>query len=89
MTENQQFMHTANVTYNLYKTGFSSGNHKGTDHTHLSSKFRKTLYNTCNLELQTLKFGSCLFYNLSNYDANFIINDKQFIIEGKPNVIFC
>ncbi|VVC42985.1 Ribonuclease H-like domain,Recombination endonuclease VII, partial [Cinara cedri] len=60
---------------NLCKGGFSAANPKVADHSHLSGKFRQTLCNTCNLKLQVPEFVPCFFYNLSNYDAHFIVNE--------------
>jgi len=74
-TAKQQQAHNLCKTCNLCKNGFSAENQKVADHCHLSGKFRQTLYNTCNLKLQTTNFVSCFFHNLSNYDAHFIVTE--------------
>ncbi|KAL4082979.1 hypothetical protein QTP88_028325 [Uroleucon formosanum] len=45
------------------------------DHCHLSGKFRYTLCNKCNLDLQQPNFVPCFLHNLTNYDAHFIITE--------------
>jgi len=45
------------------------------DHCHLSGKFRHTLCNKCNLDLQQPNFVPCFLHNLTNYDAHFIITE--------------
>ncbi|XP_025420172.1 uncharacterized protein LOC112690378 [Sipha flava] len=73
MTEEQHQSHNISTSCNLCKNKFSNMNHKVADHCHLSSEFRQTLCNTCNLKLQVPNFIPCFLHNLSNYDAHFIV----------------
>ncbi|KAL4125736.1 hypothetical protein QTP88_009976 [Uroleucon formosanum] len=51
------------------------GGEKVRDHCHLSGKFRYTLCNKCNLDLQQPNFVPCFLHNLTNYDAHFIVTE--------------
>ncbi|KAL4103924.1 hypothetical protein QTP88_019241 [Uroleucon formosanum] len=54
------------------------GGEKVRDHCHLSGKFRHTLCNKCNLDLQQPNFVPCFLHNLMNYDAHFIVTELRY-----------
>ncbi|XP_050548065.1 uncharacterized protein LOC126909672, partial [Daktulosphaira vitifoliae] len=65
---------------------FSTNNQPVRDHDHLTSNYRQTICNECNLNLKSPKFVPCFFHNLSNYDSHFIVTQLGY--DDKPiNVI--
>jgi hypothetical protein len=48
------------------------------DHCHLSGIHRQTLCNGCNLKMQTPNVVPCFLYNLTNYNAHFIMTELEY-----------
>ncbi|XP_050545446.1 uncharacterized protein LOC126907851 [Daktulosphaira vitifoliae] len=66
----------------LCNVKFSINNYPVRDHDHLTSKYKKTICNECNLKLKSPKFVPCFFHNLSNYDGHFIVTQLGY--DDKP-----
>lgn len=73
MNDDEQRAHKLATICNLCKVEYSKKNIKVADHNHLSSRFRQSLCNNCNLKLQSPSFIPCFLHNESNYDNHFII----------------
>lgn len=76
--------HITSTKCNLCKSGFLIKSRKLADHDYLSRRFTQTLYNTCNIKLQTPNFMPYFIHKLSNYDTHFIVSE----IEYDSNTVF-
>lgn len=73
MSEEKQQLHAVCENCNHCKSRFTEKNYKVADHNHLSGRFRQSLCNPCNLNIQTKNFVLCFLHDLSNYHAHFIV----------------
>ena len=55
------------------------------DHCHLSSKFRGTAHEVCNLKYKVPKFFPVVFHNLSGFDSQLFIK----ILGNSEGDIYC
>ncbi|KAE9521876.1 hypothetical protein AGLY_017683, partial [Aphis glycines] len=68
--------HNSCFKCNLCKCAVNNHTHVR-DHHHLTSKFRQTLCNRCNLSIKQPKYVPVFLHNLSNYDAHFQITELE------------
>ena len=57
------------------------------DHCHLTSKYRGSAHEECNLNYHDSRTIPVVFHNLSGYDAHFIIRDICIYIDGKVDLL--
>eukprot|EP00733_Pompholyxophrys_punicea_P000062 Pompholyxophrys_punicea_v1_NODE_8_length_8388_cov_12.748020.p1 type:complete len:997 gc:universal NODE_8_length_8388_cov_12.748020:3285-6275(+) len=70
--ENNQ--HYTLTTICVYCQGEIKPGEKVRDHCHLTGIYRGAAHSNCNLTARTPTYIPCLFHNLKNYDAHFILN---------------
>ncbi|XP_020294835.1 uncharacterized protein LOC109860268 [Pseudomyrmex gracilis] len=66
---------------------FERDDNRVRDYRHLTGRFRGPAHFACNLNYKQVYVVPVVFYNLSGYDAHFIIKDVATAFEGKINVL--
>ncbi|XP_077270952.1 uncharacterized protein LOC143902124 [Temnothorax americanus] len=66
---------------------FAPNDNRVRDHCHLIGRYRGPTHSTCNLNYKDSHFIPVIFYNLSGYDAHFIIKEIAAAFEGKIDVL--
>jgi len=66
----------------MCKSKFKTKNLPVRDHNHLNGKYRSTVCNNCNLQMQQPNFEPCFFHNLSGYDSHYLDTQLGFATQS-------
>ena len=76
MTEHEEHLFQSNTCW-ICKKLIDNNDEKVTDHSHITSKFRRAAHWGCNINFQLTKKVPVIFHNLRGYDSHLIFTERN------------